>query len=205
MSTKTLVSWFPVKSHSHTRASVCFFLFLFFFFFPQWHQTEGDCLARGHSLSVVPHIPPNPHTRSPFQQVLKNFINTSMTNEEDQCLVLGIRQTRNSHSLLWVLALVLVFVVVRFLVFRIRSFSAAYRLLAWQVKLQLFLRRAQPILALGRSGVVGELEEGHAGGRGGTFANPAMAVAQKTGTKMGCPGKWKHGCQNLRFAPPVQF
>ena len=32
-----------------------------------------------------------------------------------------------------------------------------------------------------------------------------MAVAQKTGTKMGCPVKWKHGYQNLRFAPSVQF
>ena len=30
-----------------------------------------------------------------------------------------------------------------------------------------------------------------------------MAVAQKTDTKMACPGKWKHGYQNLRFAPAV--
>ena len=32
-----------------------------------------------------------------------------------------------------------------------------------------------------------------------------MAATQKAGTKMGCPGKWKHGYQNRSFAPPVYF
>ena len=31
-----------------------------------------------------------------------------------------------------------------------------------------------------------------------------MAVAPKNrNSNMGCPGKWKHGYQNLQFAPPV--
>ena len=32
---------------------------------------------------------------------------------------------------------------------------------------------------------------------------PQMAVGSKNrNSKMACPGKWKHGYQNLRFAPP---
>ena len=32
-----------------------------------------------------------------------------------------------------------------------------------------------------------------------------MAVAQETGTKMGCPGKWKHGPKHLQTGPSDRF